>query len=239
MFHNRLLPVLFGALAFCGTASAEPDMTKLNAVLNGFEIDSVNPTPVDGLYEVVTGGQVIYLSEDGGFVLNGTLIDLTDGQNLTEVRQSELRLDAIEKLGEQQMIVFEPEQAAKHTVTVFTDIDCGYCRKLHQEIASYNKAGIKVRYLMFPRSGIDTPSYDKAVSAWCADDPKQALTRAKRGEAIESKTCQNPIKDQYELGVALGVRGTPAIVLDNGQLVPGYVPAARLATMLDNPDLVN
>jgi thiol:disulfide interchange protein DsbC len=131
------------------------------------------------------------------------------------------------------MVVFPPAGPTKHTVTVFTDIDCGYCRKLHQEIADYNQQGIKVRYLMYPRAGVGSESYNKAVWVWCADDRQDAITRAKRGEEIPHKTCANPVKEQFELGQTLGVRGTPSIILENGQMVPGYVPAAQLAQMLD------
>ena len=119
----------------------------------------------------------------------------------------------------------------EHTVTIFTDVDCGYCRKLHREMASYNDLGIRVRYLMFPRAGVNSESFNTAVSVWCADDQQTAMTRAKLGKSIEAKTCANPIAEQYSLGQQLGVRGTPSIILDNGEMVPGYVPAARLVQM--------
>jgi thiol:disulfide interchange protein DsbC len=146
--------------------------------------------------------------------------------------RNDTRRKAIEGVGEENMIVFSP-QDPKHTVTVFTDIDCGYCRKLHREIDSYENAGIKVRYLLFPRSGVDSPSYDKAVSVWCSEDRAKALTEAKQGKAVDKKECDNPVREDIELGHSLGVTGTPTIVLENGRVVPGYVPAASLKRMLD------
>ena len=130
------------------------------------------------------------------------------------------------------MIVF-PAKEQKHVITVFTDIDCGYCRKLHAEMDKYNEEGITVRYLMFPRAGVDSPSYKKAVTVWCSKDQLDAMTRAKNGENLPNLTCDNPIQEEYELGQLIGVRGTPAIVMDDGGMLPGYVPAARLAKALE------
>jgi len=129
------------------------------------------------------------------------------------------------------MLIFAPKDY-KYTVTVFTDIDCGYCRKLHAEIDQYNAKGIRVRYLMFPRAGVGSPSYQKAVNVWCADDRNQALTRSKAGETLEEKQCKNPVADEYALGQMVGVTGTPAIFLADGELVPGYVPADRMESIL-------
>jgi thiol:disulfide interchange protein DsbC len=130
------------------------------------------------------------------------------------------------------MVIFAPEEY-DHTITVFTDIDCGYCRKLHNEIDAFMAEGIRVRYLFYPRAGLGSPSYQKAVSVWCADDRKQALTDAKAGEPLPEKSCENPVADHMALGEAMGVTGTPAILLENGQLVPGYVPAKRMAAILN------
>jgi thiol:disulfide interchange protein DsbC len=183
--------------------------------------------------------KIVYLSQDGRFIIQGDLIDLKERTNLTEARLDTQRSKALAAIGEDQMVVFAPAEPAKHTITVFTDIDCAYCRKFHQEIADYNRNGIKVRYLLYPRAGIGSDSYDKAVAVWCSPNRQEAITRAKKGETVEQKSCPNPVKDQYELGQALGVRGTPTIILENGQIIPGYVPAAKLATMLDNKGATN
>ena len=210
----------------------QPDLTKLQAAINGGQPDSVAPTAIPGLFEVILGGQVFYLSEDGRFVLQGDLLDLDSRTNLTDRRRGELRNKALDTVNEKDMVVFAPEGAARHTVTVFTDIDCGYCRKMHSQMAAYNKEGIKIRYLMFPREGIDSDSFNKAVSVWCSGNRQDAMTKAKRGEEIERKTCDNPVKAQFELGQKLGVQGTPSLILEGGEMIPGYVPPTQLAQLL-------
>jgi len=210
----------------------QPDLTKLQAAVNGEQPDSVAPAAVPGLFEVILGGQVFYLSEDGRFVLQGDLLDLDSRTNLTDRRRSELRLKVIETVNEKDMVVFAPEGVAQHTVTVFTDVDCGYCRKMHSQMAAYNKEGIKIRYLMFPREGINSDSFNKAVAVWCADSRQDAMTKAKRGEEIERKTCDNPVKAQFELGQKLGVQGTPSLILEGGEMIPGYMPPMQLAQLL-------
>jgi len=234
-----LRKLLFLAIVFYAAPLAaeadKPDLQALRAALGGVTPDSVTATTAfPGLYEVVLGSQILYVSQDGRFVFQGDIIDLKTQNNLTENRRGGLRAKAVETVGESNMVVFAPEGATKHTVTIFTDIDCGYCRKLHQEMADYNGKGIEVRYLMYPRSGVGSKSYDKAVTVWCSDDRQDALTRAKRGEDIGSKSCDNPVTSHFELGRSLGVRGTPSIILENGDMLPGYVPPARLANLLDS-----
>jgi thiol:disulfide interchange protein DsbC len=227
------------AVNLLAAESPKPDLSQLETVLEGEKPDSVSPTDIPGLYEVVMKSQVLYLSQDGRFAIQGNLIDLKARSNLTQTRLDNLRAKVVATVSEDKMIIFAPAEPAKHTVTVFTDIDCGYCRKFHSEINSYNQNGIKVRYLLYPRTGIDSDSYNKAVSVWCAQDRQEALTRAKRGETIEQKSCPNPVKEEYELGRSLGLQGTPTIVLENGQMLPGYVSAADLAKMLDKADSAN
>ena len=224
---------LAAGLGATGSMAADvPDLTTLKAALGGQEPDTVRDAPVKGLYEVVIGPQLYYLSEDGRYVVHGSVIDLDQGADVTEPRRAEIRVDSVDAVGEENMVIFAPEGEVKHTVTVFTDIDCGYCRKLHSEIAQYNDAGIRVRYLFFPRSGPETESYFKAVSVWCADDRLNALTLSKQGVAIDQRTCENPVKAHYDLGRSIGVSGTPAILTESGQLIPGYLPAARLSEAL-------
>ena len=204
---------------------------KLATLLPGMQPDSIKPTPIKGLFEVAYGAQVIYVSDNGRYMFRGSLIDLDRREDLTELTRSKARKIALDKVSEDEMIVFAPRKT-EHTITVFTDIDCPYCRKLHAEISEYDKAGVKVRYLMFPRTGINSPGFKKAVSVWCAEDSSKALTKAKRGESVKEKSCDNPIMQQMELGQSLGVTGTPAIVLESGELMPGYRPAGEIATML-------
>jgi thiol:disulfide interchange protein DsbC len=221
-----------GFVAAGSMAADVPDLTTLKSALGGQEPDTVRDAPVKGLYEVVIGPQLYYLSEDGRYVVNGSVIDLDQGADVTEPRRAEVRVDSVDAVGEENMVIFAPEGEVKHTVTVFTDIDCGYCRKLHNEIAQYNDAGIRVRYLFFPRSGPETESYFKAVSVWCADDRLDAMTLSKQGVAIDQRTCENPVTAHYELGRSIGVTGTPAILTESGQLIPGYLPADRLSEAL-------
>jgi thiol:disulfide interchange protein DsbC len=213
------------------SAEIEQVRESVSKLLSGNQVSSVNPSPIPGVYEVLVGAQLYYVSADGKYLFTGKLYDIESREDLTSPKLSKVKSEMIEKVSEADMIIFTPEKY-EHTVTVFTDIDCGYCRKLHSEIKQYNDRGIRVRYLMFPRAGIGSPSYDKAVSVFCAEDRNAALTQAKAGNKIEEKKCENPVAQEYALGQALGVTGTPAIFLENGELVPGYVPAERMASML-------
>lgn len=188
--------------------------------------DSIHKGPVDGFYELVYGAQVFYVSADGRYVLAGNIIDLETRENLTETRKNGARIKAIHDLGPDSMITFAP-QDPKYHVYVFTDTNCGYCRKLHQEMAQIEAEGIAVSYLAFP--AISADSFPEMVSVWCADDPQAAMTAAKAGEVLAKKECDNPIQNHFRAGREMGVRGTPAIVLENGELLPGYVPAKELA----------
>lgn len=232
-----LLPVF--ALSGAGHAMAGPDSEQairdaLNKILPGVPVNDIRPSPIKGVSEVQVGPRIFYLSNDGNYLLQGNLIDMKSRIDLSEERRKEIRTAAIEELGENKMIVF-PAKSAKHEITVFTDIDCTYCRKLHREIGQYNERGITVRYVMFPRSGIDTPSYDKAVAVWCEDNQQEAMTRAKAGEKLTgSRDCDNPVEEHLKLGETMGLRGTPAIVMADGEMLPGYVPADKLAAALDS-----
>lgn len=206
---------------------------RLEGLLQGHKVESIQPSPLAGFHEVVVDGELLYVSADARFLIQGDIFDLDNGvKNLTEARTGELRKNAMAAIGDDQVIAFGPEDAA-HTITVFTDIDCGYCRKLHSEMVQYNEKGIRIRYMFFPRSGPGSESFQKAIWVWCADDRQKAMTAAKSGEDIEQRECDNPVLDHYSLGRQLGVSGTPALVLESGRMVPGYIPAERLKTMLD------
>jgi len=205
---------------------------SLRILLPGIQPDEIRATPLGNLYEVTFGGRLVYLTADGRYLIQGKMIDLETRTEITEDRLSELKQAALAKVGEDQMIIFGPEDA-KDTVTVFTDIDCGFCRKLHGEMARYNEEGIRIRYLFYPRAGIGSDSYKKAVSVWCADDRKTAMDKAKAGQDVEVKTCENPVDMHYELGQTMRISGTPALLLEGGELVPGYVPAHKLRQALD------
>ena len=214
------------------TSTQEAITKSLSSIFPGVTPDQITPSPMEGVSEVLIGPRLMYISNDGKYLLQGSLIDLKTRTDISEERRNGIRLDALKELGEEKMIVF-PAKEQKHTITVFTDIDCGYCRKLHGEMDKYNAEGITVRYLMFPRAGVGSPSYNKAVTVWCSKDQLDAMTRSKSGENLPNASCDNPIKEEYELGQLLGVQGTPAIIMEDGSMLPGYVPAARLAKVLE------
>lgn len=225
-----LLACLLG-LAINVSASEQDELKAIiSKKLPGIEFGTVTPAPVKGLYEVSVGPDVVYFSADGKFLVQGDLIDLDAKKNITEGRRNYARADALEKFGEDQMIVFGPaDQPVDHMITVFTDIDCGYCRKLHREIESFTDLGIKVRYMFYPRTGPNSESWSKAERVWCSDDRNESLTLAKAGQPISGPVCKaNPISDHYDMGTKVGLGGTPAIVLETGELISGYVPAPQL-----------
>ncbi|MDI1276865.1 DsbC family protein [Methylobacter sp.] len=195
------------------------------------KVGSVKPSEINGLYEVTVGGNIFYVSDDGKYLVQGHLVDVAARVDLTEEKLSGVRKQAIEKLGLDKMIVFKPKES-KYTVSIFTDIDCGYCRKLHSEIDQYMAQGITIQYLFFPRAGKGSDSYHKAVSVWCADDRKAALTAAKKGDTPPAKTCVNPIDEHMQLAEDFEVKGTPMIVTEKGNIFPGYLPAKQLAEAL-------
>lgn len=206
--------------------------TDLVKKFPGATVDDLRPTPMQGIFELRRGGDIVYVSEDGRYALMGDLYDLKSNSNLSETRRRGLRKELLAAVPDSQTLIFSPKDP-KYTINVFTDVDCAYCRKLHSQIAEYNRLGVRVRYLFFPRTGPDTESWHKAESVWCAADRNEALTRAKRGEAIKSRPCgQTPVAKEYQLGEDLGIQGTPAIVLANGEMLPGYVPPAMLVDHL-------
>ena len=235
---HRLLLATAGLALSAGLAAASPDAEireALKDLIPGVEISSIQPSPVAGLYEVMAGSDLMYVTGDGRYFVSGHIVDLKNRKDITEPRLSAVRKGLVDKIGEDAMVVFS-DKGAKHTVTVFTDIECGYCRKLHSRISEYEKEGIRVRYVFFPRAGKGSPAYDEAVSVWCAGDAearRTAMTKAKSGESIESKRCANPIDAHMALGEDLGLRGTPAIVTETGDLIPGYVEPKQLAARLN------
>lgn len=205
---------------------------KLENLL-GLEVADIKPSPINGLLEVLTDRGLFYVSEDGKFFVQGRVFNIDERmQNETELALSSVRLEGIKRF-EDSMIEFKAKDE-KFKVTVFTDITCGYCRKLHNEIESYNKAGITVQYLAFPRAGLNSQPYQDMVSVWCSEDQQSALTEAKNGSSVRSKECNGEkVAQQYKFGQQVGVSGTPAIVFENGTMVPGYQPAGQLLKALE------
>lgn len=233
---NAFILTLFLAFGATAVAAADDEAEHVREVLSGLmhgdEPDSVREAPVPGFYEATFGTEVYYVSADGRYLFAGNLLDLERQQNLTERRLAEVRTDLLAGIDEDSTIVYGGDDLP-HTVTIFTDIDCSYCRKLHRGMAEMNELGIQVRYLAFPRAGAGSKSYDKAVSVWCADDRQAAMDRAKAGKQPEKAECDAPVKSHLALGKKLGVSGTPGLVLEDGRLLPGYVPPQRLLKLLE------
>jgi thiol:disulfide interchange protein DsbC len=198
----------------------------------GVRVEDLRPTPVAGIYELTQGAEIAYVTADGKYAFSGDLVDLTKNDNLTEAHRRDTRLKLISAIPESEMLVFGPQEP-KYTVTVFTDVDCGYCRQLHSQIADYNRLGIRVRYLFYPRTGPNTESWTKAEEVWCSSNRNEALTLAKRGAPLPAKVCpNNPVAKHYALGRKFDLGGTPAIVLANGELIGGYMSPLELAQHL-------
>ncbi len=206
---------------------------NLTSLLRGNpSLDGIRKTPIAGLYEATLGSNIIYITADGKHFILGEIYRSKGTENLTESRRNKMRMQAINAIDESEMVVFAPKGKTKYTVNVFTDVDCGYCAKFHKEVPLLNSAGVKVRYLAFPRAGIGSDTYKKMISVWCADDRQKAITDAKNRRKVKSKTCNHPIDKLYHLGQDIGVTGTPALVLPNGKLLPGYIPYYQLIPYL-------
>ena len=250
LFFATLLTVIC-ASAVAATPSADANnkssqaeqhiLQQLMTLDSSIPIESINPSPIPGLYEVtLKGGFVLYSSESGKYLIKGDMLEIRGQQlvNLTDEAKGKVNAALLKTLNLDDMIIFSPKGETKAVVYAFTDVDCGYCRKLHQEVLRLNELGIEMRYLAFPRGGERAPAYQKMVDAWCSVDRKQAMNDLKSGRAIsievqgDNATCTKIINEQYHLGIQMGVNGTPAIVLEDGQMIPGYRPADAIAQML-------
>lgn len=228
---------LFAALALAvaaplaQAADAEQAIRKtLNTLQPDLKVESVSASPLKGLHQVqLEGGRVLYMSEDGQYLMQGYLYQMRDGQmvNLTEQAENVAVARQLNALPRNEMVIFAPKNPKTH-ITVFTDTDCGYCQLLHKEVAELNRQGVEVRYVAYPRAGVGSSTYNDLVSVWCAKNPQDAMNQAKARKKVPAATCENPVAKQFELGQRIGVQGTPAIFLANGQLIPGYQPADKL-----------
>jgi thiol:disulfide interchange protein DsbC len=198
---------------------------------------AISETPIDGILQVQINSDIVYVTADGQYLLQGQIMEIDSRTNITDQAKSGIRVGLLAELKADEQITYSPENP-KYDLLVFTDIDCGYCRKLHNQMTEYNEEGIAIHYLAFPRAGVGSNSYDKFVSVWCSDDQQTALTLAKNGTDPEPQKCPNPIADQYELGRELGVTGTPALVTADGTLIPGYMPPAQLRERLESMDVL-
>lgn len=200
------------------------------------QIDYVGAAPLPGFREVIVGGQVVLVSDDGKYLVQGTVLDIAGKKELTQSSPalSKYRLDLLKSIKTSDRIVFAPATPADYTVSIFTDIECGYCRKLHSEIAEYNKQGIAIEYMAFPRMGLGSPDHKDMISVWCATDRKQALTDAKNGKPVPARSCKStPVDMEFNVGQRLGISGTPAIFAPDGSQLGGYLPPLQMREALD------
>ncbi|MDP2560649.1 bifunctional protein-disulfide isomerase/oxidoreductase DsbC [Psychrobium sp. 1_MG-2023] len=233
LVKSLLVTGLIATLSFGALANADSS-NKLKTMLTaklGLSVSSVKPMPIDGLFEVMTDRGIFYSSQDGRYIMRGNIFDTVNGfTNLTEGAMAKMRNAKLESYAS-SMIVY-PAKDEQYTVTVFTDVDCGYCRRLHSQMQQYNDLGITVRYMAYPRGGQDSKTWASMESLWCSSDQRKAMDDLKSGTEIAQSVCPNRIPDHYQLGVEFGVTGTPAIVLDDGTLIPGYQPPAKLLEVL-------
>jgi thiol:disulfide interchange protein DsbC len=217
------------SVAPADAAKGDSDLrVELSKKIQGSEPKDFAPTAIPGIFEYTKGADIGYVTADGKYYFGGDLYEIEGQSNLSEQRRGGLRAKLLASVAEKDMIVFSPKDP-KYTITVFTDVDCGYCRKLHSEIAEINRLGIKVRYMAYPRSGPGTESWQKAESVWCAANRADALTRAKLGQPVTAKACPvNPVAREFALGNSLGVNGTPGIVTSSGRYIGGYEPPKQL-----------
>ncbi len=217
------------------TVAGTPDARAVEAIrkLNAqVRIDRVGAAPMPGFREVIVAGQTLYVSDDGRYLMQGNLYDNTTRTDLSQASLGSLRRELLKTVPASDRIIFAPPDP-KYTLSVFTDIECGYCQKLHSDIAEYNKRGIAIEYLAFPRMGLGSPDHKKMIAVWCSTDRKKALTDAKAGRNIGMKDCTNPVTMQYDLGQRIGLTGTPMLINSDGAQLPGYMPPAEMRAALD------
>jgi len=228
-----LILIFFATSAIANDALKKEFQKSLSRLSSDFEISDVKETPIKGIYQVTIGPDVIYMSRDGNYVLKGEILDIGNRRNLTEDFHAQKRINLLNTIADSEYIEFSSTKTKNH-IYVFTDVDCGYCRKLHRDVPELNSMGIAVRYLAYPRAGVDSIIGEEMRNVWCAENRQKALTTSKNRQPIEVKVCNAPIARHHALGRELGVTGTPAIFLENGRKLPGYIPPDELYEQIQN-----
>ena len=214
-----------------GSADARA-VAAIRALNQQVPIDRVGAAPLPGFREVIVGGKTLFVTDDGKYLIQGSLYDMQAKKDLSEESVSKLRRELLKQVPVGDRIVFAPANP-KYTLSVFTDVECGYCQKMHSEIAEYNRQGIEIQYLAFPRMGLGSQDHKKMIAVWCAADRKAALTAAKSGRGVPMKDCKNPVSMEYDIGQRAGLTGTPMIITSSGEQVPGYMPPKEMRAYLD------
>lgn len=240
MYKKLILSALLSSTLASGLAVAEDSAIDTEALgeklkpLFGDTPDVIKKTPVEGIYEAVFGMELIYVSKDGRYFFSGDMIDGANRTNLSEEARTTARKTEMSSKSAEGVITFKAKGDEKHVLSVFTDVTCPFCTKLHKEVPKLNEAGVTVNYLAYPRAGVGSGGYKQMVNIWCAEDKQDALTKSKEGQAADAKSCDNPVANHFALGQKVGVSGTPALVTEDGALIPGYRPAEQLVKMLDS-----
>ncbi|MDE0754447.1 MAG: DsbC family protein [Woeseiaceae bacterium] len=235
-FLRKTLCALLGSCVLATTVPAADDSAELENVratvsemFEGIEADDIFASEVDGWYTVRKGAIIAYVSSDGRYLMQGDIIDLEESVNLSEESRNDARAKMMSAVPEDELITYTPE-TVRHTVNIFTDIDCTFCRRLHSQLDEYMDEGIEIRYFLYPRNGPTSESWVKAENVWCADDRNEALTKAKLDQGFAKRDCDaSVVSSHYAIGQDVGLRGTPAIVLEDGTLFSGYLPAKQLS----------
>ncbi|RFA26367.1 hypothetical protein CAI21_16890 [Alkalilimnicola ehrlichii] len=239
MIKRALVALILGAFATAAVYASETDKVKERVVetlerLNpSLSVSEVSSTPVPGLFEVVVGGQIVYFSADGRYMVQGELVDIREQRSLTEASRTLQRQAHLSRIDPAELITYPAQGETKHRVIVVTDIDCPYCRRMHAYMDDINALGIEVSYLQMPRAGVGSESYRKAVSVYCADNPQEAMDRAKAGGSVANNNCENPVRSHMELTAQLGINATPTTVTEDGAVIPGYMEAEALLRRLE------
>ena len=231
IFLGAVMSAAFSVYSFADEAMDSVRDGVLSIIPPNIQLGPIAETPIPGVFKISINNETYYAYRSGGYLLLGQAFDIERGVDLEREETDKAISAAVDSLSPDDMIVFTAANPKRY-LTVFTDVDCGYCRRFHQTVPTLTAAGIEIRYLAFPRAGIDSDSYDTIVSVWCADDPLKAMTTAKSGELIESKTCVNPVAEQFEIGLKAGIQGTPTLVVDDGTVIGGFVPAESLLAQL-------
>lgn len=237
---SKFFGELTGQVISSKKISLEETKKRVSSKLRGVEIEDISESNIPGYYEVFFENEMVYTSDDGRYVFSGTVLDIegstpinvtADSKKRRAELKSPFRANALSDMDESKMVIYKAKEE-KYAVTVFTDVDCSYCRKLHREIPKYNKQGITVRYLAFPRAGLGSSSFAKMESIWCAEDKKSAMNDAKLRRVFGGSSCKSPIKEHLDISSSFGLSGTPSIILSNGNLIGGYLPVDKLLDIL-------
>lgn len=233
---NRILPIVSMLIMLLPLSAQGQDYEavrdRLSTLIDGETEISIAESPLPGILQVRLGSDIVYVTDDGRYLLQGRVLDLDTRQDITDQARSQIRRELVQEIDHDNLISYGAEDS-EYEVIVFTDVDCGYCRRLHQQVEDYNDAGIRISYAAFPRAGVGSDTFTKMTSVWCADDQQAAMDLAKGGGTPEPLDCDTAVSELYEMGQAVGVTGTPALVTPNGDLIPGYVPPDDLRVRLE------